>query len=174
MSTPFSMNPIPTRSGSMTVRPEAADGSDEAFLLHLFASHKLPEMAFMPMDDAGKQQLLRMQYRSMAATYHGQYTNARFEVVLLDGQPVGRLITDTDAERVYYVDIAILPHIQGSGVATALMNAVLEEARQRGIPGRVKVLSANVASLRLCEKVGMVVAGHQPPYVALEWRPPAA
>ncbi len=155
------------------MRPEAADGSDEPFLFHLFASHTLPGMAFMPLDATGKEQLLLMQYRSMSATYHGQYPNARFEIAALDGRPAGRLITDVNAERVYYVDIAMLPEIQGGGVATALMTAALDEPRRLGIPGRAKVLSGNFASLRLCEKVGFTVAAQEPPYVDLEWRPAA-
>lgn len=154
----------------MTVRPEADDGSDEPFLFNLFASQKLPDMALMPLDAAGKEQLLRMQYRSMSASYHGQFPQARFEIVQLNGLRAGRLITDVTAERVYYVDIAILPQCQGGGVATALMTAVLDEPRRLGVPGRVKVMAGNWASLRLCEKIGFTVAGQEPPYADLEWR----
>ncbi len=154
----------------MTVRPEADDGSDEPFLFNLFASQKLPDMALMPLDAAGKEQLLRMQYRSMSASYHRQFPQARFEIVQLNGLRAGRLITDVTAERVYYVDIAILPQCQGGGVATALMTAVLDEPRRLGVPGRVKVMASNFASLRLCEKIGFTVAGQEPPYADLEWR----
>lgn len=154
----------------MTVRPEADDGSDEPFLFNLFASQKLPDMALMPLDAAGKEQLLRMQYRSMSASYHRQFPQARFEIVQLNGLRAGRLITDVTAERVYYVDIAILPQCQGGGVATALMTAVLDEPRRLGVPGRVKVMAGNFASLRLCEKIGFTVAGQEPPYADLEWR----
>ncbi len=154
----------------MTVRPEADDGSDEPFLFNLFASQKLPDMALMPLDAAGKEQLLRMQYRSMSASYHRQFPQARFEIVQLNGLRAGRLITDVTAERVYYVDIAILPQCQGGGVATALMTAVLDEPRRLGVPGRVKVMAGNWASLRLCEKIGFTVAGQEPPYADLEWR----
>jgi GNAT superfamily N-acetyltransferase len=152
------------------MRPEAADGSDEAFLFYLFVASKLPEMALMPLDQAGKEQLLRMQYQSMSASYRSGFPAARFEIVELDGRPAGRLVTDVNAERVYYVDIALLPDVQGGGVATALMTAVLDEPRRLGIPGRVKVLGGNFASLRLCEKVGFTVVAQEPPFVDLEWR----
>ena len=169
----MSIDPIRTRAGWLTMRPEAADGADEAFLFSLFASTKLPEMALMPLDRAGKEQLLRLQYRSMGATYHATYPRARFDIVMLNEQPVGRLITDVTSDRVLYVDIALLPEVRGGGVATALMTAVLEEPRRLGLPGRVKVLGHNGASLRLCEKVGFTVVGQEPPFVELEWRPPA-
>ena len=55
--------------GGLTLRPEAEDGRDEAFLFALFASVKAPEMALMPIDDCARGYLLRMQYRSMTASY---------------------------------------------------------------------------------------------------------
>lgn len=153
------------------MRPEAE--ADTAFLFALFAATKAPELALMPMDAAGKQFLLDMQFRSMTATYRQQFPNARFEIVELDGSPIGRLVTDVQPDCVYYVDIALLPERQGGGLATALMNAVLAEPRRLGLPGRVKVMSGNIASLRLCQRLGMTVRGTEPPFVELEWHTPA-
>ena len=168
----MSSTAILCQAGSLVLRPEAANGADEPFLFALFTSTKAPEMALMPVGEAVKEHLLRMQYRSMTATYHHQYPTARFEIVMINGQDAGRLITDVNAERVYYVDIAIMPQLQGGGVATALMNAVLREPKRLGIPGRVKVMGSNAASLRLCQKVGFTVTAREPPYVDLEWRAP--
>lgn len=157
-----------TALGHLTVRPETQDDAD--FLFALFASTKAPEMALMPVHEAVKTHLLHMQFRSMTMTYRTQYPNARFEIVELDGTPIGRLITDVRADCVHYVDIALLPERRMGGLATALMEAVLEEPRRLGVPGRVRVMSGNVASLRLCEKLGMTVRGQTPPFVELEWR----
>jgi GNAT superfamily N-acetyltransferase len=149
------------------MRPETA--ADTPFLLALFAAAKAPDMALMPMDTAGKQFLLQMQFRSMTATYRQQYPDARFEIVELDGEAVGRLITDLQPDCVYYVDIAVLPQRQGGGLATALMTAVLQEPRRLGLPGRVKVMAGNIASLRLCQRLGMTKRREVPPFVELEW-----
>jgi len=153
------------------MRPETP--ADTNFLFSLFAAGKRDEIAMMPLDDAGRQFLLDMQFRSMTVTYRRQFPNARFEIVELDSIPVGRLVTDVQADCVYYVDIALLPQRQGGGIATALMNAVLEEPRRLGLPGRVKVLSTNIASQRLCRRIGMTLRQEIPPFVELEWRPPA-
>lgn len=160
-----------TQHGTLTMRPETE--ADAAFLFGLFASTKAPEMELMPMDEAGKQFLLQMQFRSMTATYRQNYPNARFDIVEIDGSPVGRLITDVQTDCVYYVDIVVTPERRGSGVATALMTAVLEEPRRLGLPGRVKVLSGNIASIRLCQRLGMTLRSEAPPFVELEWRPAA-
>jgi GNAT superfamily N-acetyltransferase len=162
-----SMN-LATPLGRLSMRPET--DADAAFLFHLFASTKAAEMALMPLDETGRMHLLDMQFRSMTATYRHSFPNARFDVVELDATPVGRLITDVRPDCVYYVDIALLPERQGAGIATALMNAVLEEPRRLGVPGRVQVLSSNTASLRLCQRIGMRLRSEAPPFVELEWR----
>ncbi len=84
--------------------------------------------------------LLHMQFRSMRATYAETYKAARFEIVELDAKPVGRIVTDVSHERVLFVDIALLPEVQRGGLATALMTALLDEPRRRGIPADVTVL----------------------------------
>jgi GNAT superfamily N-acetyltransferase len=160
---------VTTPHGTLTTRPQTA--ADAPFLFALFAAAKMPEMALMPMDAAGKQFLLQMQFRSMTATYRQQYPNARFEIVELDGQAVGRLVTDVQPDCVYYVDIAVIPERQRGGLATALMTAVLEEPRRLGLPGRVKVMAGNIASIRLCQRLGMTPRSEQAPFVELEWRP---
>jgi ribosomal protein S18 acetylase RimI-like enzyme len=112
-----------------------------------------------------------MQFRSMMLTYRNQFPNARYAILELNGKPIGRLITDVQPDTVYFPDIAVLPQTQRGGLATALMRVALEEARQLSLPGTVKVLSSNAASLRLCEKLGFFVASEEPPFLNLEWRP---
>jgi GNAT superfamily N-acetyltransferase len=155
----------------MTTRAEAGNAEDAAFLFALFASTKATDMALMPLDENAKKSLLEMQFRSMSATYRQQFPNARFEIIEIDGVPIGRLVTDVQADCVYYVDIALLPERRGGGIATTLMTAVLEEPRRLGVPGRVKVVATNTASRRLCERVGMTLRAEIPPFVELEWRP---
>lgn len=163
--------PLSTPHGTLTVRPERDDPADAAFLFALFASTRSADMAAMPLDVQARTFLLEMQFRSMTATYRQEFPDARFEIVELDGTPIGRLVTDVQPDCVYYVDIALLPQRRGGGIATALMNAALAEPRALGLPGRVKVLSTNTASLRLCRRIGMVPRAELPPFVALEWHP---
>ncbi len=155
--------------GALTFRPERDDEADRTFLYALFAATKAAEMAAMPVDAAAKDFLLRAQYRSMTATYRQDYPGARWEVVELGGEPVGRLITDVGDRCVTYVDIALLPQAQGRGLATRLMLRALEEPRRLGLPARVNVLAQNAASLRLCERLGFVRLEDAPPFVRLEW-----
>jgi GNAT superfamily N-acetyltransferase len=155
---------------ALTLRLAHDDEADGTFLYALFVATKAADTAAMPIDAAGKDFLLRAQYRSMTATYRQNFPNARWEVVELMGDPIGRLITDVGDRFVTYVDIALSPSAQGRGLATRLMTMALEEPRRLGLPARVNVLQGNAASLRLCERLGFVREGESPPFVRLEWR----
>ena len=98
----------PTES-LLTLRLARDNADDAAFLFALFAATRSAEMEVMPIDAKAKDFLLRAQYRSMTETYRREYPNARWEVVEIEGEPVGLLITDIGSACVTYVDIAILP-----------------------------------------------------------------
>jgi GNAT superfamily N-acetyltransferase len=158
----------PTK-GLLRLRPARDNEDDPAFFFALFAASRAPEMAPMSIDAKAKDFLLRAQHRSMTETYRREYPNARWEVIELEGEPVGRLVTDVGDACVTYVDIAILPQAQGRGLARRVMLQALEEPRRLGLPARVRLLMQNVTSLRLCEHPGFVPAAESPPFVHLEW-----
>ncbi len=160
---------IATPLGVLGVRAEA---SDEAFLFALHAAVCAEEFAAMPLDDAGRAMLLQTQFRAMRAGYQSEFPDARFEVVTLNDDPIGNVITDVTAERVLYVDIALLPQTRRLGLATTLMRALLEEPARLDVPGRVSVMEHNTASLALCRRLGFVPHATNPPFVMLEWRVP--
>jgi GNAT superfamily N-acetyltransferase len=155
---------------ALSLRPARDDEADRTFLYALFIETKAADMVAMPVDAAAKDVLLRMQYRSMTTTYRHEYPAARWEVVELAGEPVGLLVTDVGDRCITYVYIALTQQVQGRGLATRVMTRALEEARRLGLPARVNVLAQNGASLRLCDRIGFVKVGEQPPFVRLEWR----
>ena len=156
--------------GPLTFRRARDDEADRTFLYGLFVAARAADMAAMPIDAAAKDFLLRAQYRSMTATYRHDYPSARWEVVESMGEPIAYLVTDVGDRFVTYVDIALSPQAQGRGLATQLMTMALEEPRRLGLPAQVNVLERNVASLKLCERLGFVRADESPPFVRLEWR----
>ena len=127
-------------------------------------------MAAMPIDAKAKDFLLRAQHRSMTETYRRDYPNARWEVIELDGEPVGRLVTDVGNACVTYVDIAILPAGAGTraGAARHAAGSRGASAARPARPGqrahaqcRLVASSANVS--------GLCVPEESPPFVRLEW-----
>ncbi|MFI5020207.1 MAG: GNAT family N-acetyltransferase [Alphaproteobacteria bacterium] len=159
---------LASKQGTLTLRPERSE--DDEFLRELFVATQSSLLDHAPVDDAAKTALLDMQFRSQSASYRAGYPDARFDIVELDGRPIGRLIAAREADAVRFVDFALLPERRSAGLGTALIGALIEEAAAQGLAVRVDVLWHNEASLRLCRHLGFVQIGERPPHVALEWR----
>jgi RimJ/RimL family protein N-acetyltransferase len=167
MTAPFMLR---TARGQLWLRPECAD--DGAFLFALFRSHALAPLAAMPVDEATREALVRMQFASATATYRAQFAAARFDIIERDGAPIGRLITDPGGATACMVDYALVPECRGGGLGTAIIAAVLEQLAPQDRPMRVTVAATNQPSLRLCARLGFRRVDDAMPLLVLEWRPP--
>jgi ribosomal protein S18 acetylase RimI-like enzyme len=90
-----------------------------------------------------------------------------------DGFPVGQLAVDTRAERHRGVavlwSLAVLPHLQGLGIATRLMGEAEGVATTAGlVAAELAVNKANEVALRLYRRLGYGVVGER---VEGYWRP---
>jgi GNAT superfamily N-acetyltransferase len=159
---------LETTRGPFTLRPEGPDDAD--FLYELFCSHMAPNVAAMPVDDAMKESLLRMQFRSQTVSYRAQYPNARFDILERDGAPFGRLIVDEVNDVATFVDFALLPSERGAGLGTAVMLRLMDWVGERCAVARLSILYNNEASLRMTRRVGFVQVSETPPYCEMEWR----
>jgi ribosomal protein S18 acetylase RimI-like enzyme len=126
----------------------------------------------VPWSPAEKEAFLRMQFHAQSTWYREQYEGATFDVIVVDGEPAGRLYVRRGAEEIRIIDIALLPEHRGNGVGTSLLRDLLAEADASGKSTTIHVEKHNPA-LRLYERLGFAVAGDRGVYLFLE-RPPAA
>lgn len=121
-----------------------ATGTDEEFLRALFVSSR-------PFDASGLAAvpgLLEMQYAARERSYASAYPSTRDEIVLVDDEPVGRLLTASTATGQHVVDVALVPQHRGHGLGTALLSRLLDEG-----PVTLEVDVTNPAR-RLYERLG--------------------
>jgi ribosomal protein S18 acetylase RimI-like enzyme len=137
----------------------------------VYASTREEELAVVPWDDAQKDAFLRMQFDAQDAWWHENYPGASFDVIVVDGEPVGRLYVHRGPREIRIVDIALLPEHRGGGVGTRLLDGLLAEADATGKSVTIHVERMNPA-LRLYERLGFSVAEDKGVYLFLE-RPPA-
>jgi ribosomal protein S18 acetylase RimI-like enzyme len=161
---------IGTRHGTVGLRPAAGGPSEEAFSYLLFASNRAADMALMSVSQQDKEFLLQVQFRSMNETYRQSFPRARYDIIELDRWPIGRIISEVQPDCLYFIDFALLPQAQGLGIGTTVLAAALEEARQLGVPARLRSFSHNWAAQRLYDKLGFTVVAEDPPQLVLEWR----
>ncbi len=158
--------------GLLHLRPEHDD--DTAFRLTLFRDSRLPEFALLAQLGAEAfDQIVRLQFQAQTASYRTSFPQARFDIIELDGVPIGRIVVNRPGTVIHIVDQAVVPAWRNRGIGTAVMRALLEEAARDGLPVRLKVASSNDPSMRLYARLGFKIIEQAPFYLEMEWRAPS-
>ena len=152
------------------VELRAAGPQDAELLFRVYASTRAEELSVVPWDEAQKEAFLRAQFDAQDRWYREHYDRASFDVVLIGGEPGGRLYVHRGESEIRIVDIALLPEHRGGGVGTALLGDLLDEADAAGKSVTIHVERFNPA-LRLYERLGFAVAEDKGVYLLLEWLP---
>lgn len=146
------------------VRPE-----DEPFLLRIYASTRAEEMALVPWDEAQREAFLKMQFDAQQYHYQKHYPEASHDIILLRGEPVGRLYVAREEQIITILDITLLPEHRGAGIGTPLVKDLQSEAARAEKSLRIYVESFN-PSLRLFERLGFYGIGEEGIYILMQWR----
>ena len=144
--------------------------ADAPFLRKLYGSTRTEELSVLDWTGQQKEEFLDMQFNAQHKYYQSVYKNTEFLVVMLDGEPAGRLYLDRREDEIRIVDIALLPEYRNSGTGTSLLMDVLREGEEKQLPVRIHVENYNPA-LRLYHRLGFEIVGNTGVYHLLEWRP---
>jgi GNAT superfamily N-acetyltransferase len=150
-------------------RLRAATDADLPFLLRLYASTREEELAAVDWSSEQKEAFVRQQFEAQHAWYAEQYAPAgtSFDVVELDGEPVGRLYVARWPREVRIVDISLLPPWRGRGLGSRLLRELFAEADAAGKPVTIHVERFNPA-LRLYARLGFALREDKGVYLLLE------
>jgi ribosomal protein S18 acetylase RimI-like enzyme len=153
---------------TVELRPIAAE--DMEFLLRVYGSTRADELALVPdWSAAQKEAFVRMQFEAQHAWYQEHYGGAQFDVVLVDGEPAGRLYVHRRGSEIRLVDITLLPEFRGRGLGGRLLADLMAEAAAAGKPLTIHVEKYNPA-MRLYRRLGFTAIADRGPYDLMEWR----
>jgi GNAT superfamily N-acetyltransferase len=144
---------VSTGEPAVALRPSEAE--DHEFLSQLYASTRAEELAPVAWSNEQKQAFLAQQFDAQTTHYAAHFADASFDVVLVDGEPAGRMIVARRQDELKLIDIALLPQHRGRGLGTRLMASLLDEADERGVKITIYVERFNRA-LRLYGRLGFV------------------
>ena len=151
----------------LTRRPITAE--DEWFLRVLNDELVTEELGAAAWPEQVRTSILDIQYRARRQGFRSSAGRVLEDLVVLDGEPVGWMITARDEEAVLLVDIAILREFRGRGLGGELIRGLQGDARGAGLAVKLSVVRQNPA-LRLYERLGFVVAGGDELRWFMEWR----
>ena len=144
----------------------AATPEDESFLLEVYASTRSEELEGTGWSDEQKLAFIKMQFlvreRSQPA--------ADDRIILLNGQPIGRMLVDRGEAAILLRDIAVLTDYRNAGVGSRLIQDLMKEAASAEKPVKLHVLTLSPA-VRLYERLGFRKNGDDGAYLEMEWVP---
>jgi ribosomal protein S18 acetylase RimI-like enzyme len=162
-----------TRTLPAGVALRARVPADAELLLRVYTASRSDETA-LPTEwpDAQKDAFLRFQFRAQDTHYRTRYPRARYDVIVRDGEDIGRMYVEHTSYRVHILDIALLPAHRNQGIGRALVQAVLDDAARSGKLVSLHVELHNPARA-LYQRMGFRVAGTTGVYQLMHWIPPA-
>lgn len=151
-----------------SLRPVTDD--DREFLFLLYASTRAEEMEMVSWTEAEKEAFLRFQFDAQSKYYAEQYPEAKFDIIELRGEPVGRLYVARLEAEIRLIDIALVPEHRGRGLGGELMASILAQGTTSGLPVTIHVEFNNPA-MRLYQRLGFAKIEERGVYWLMEWRP---
>ena len=144
----------------LAIRP--TQPGDEQFLYQLAYQTMFEQLFASTWDAKIRDQLLDLQIRAKYGSYAAQYPRADHGVIMLDDEPVGRLIIDRAGEFYVLVDIAVAPKHRSAGIGTRVILGLCTEADLMQKKVRLQVSVTNPRAAALYKRLGFrVIEDHQ-------------
>ena len=163
--------PSLTTSDSVDVSLRPVTDTDQEFLIGVYASTRAAELAQVDWDESQKDAFIRWQYEMQKQEYDTRYPSARYEVILVDGVPAGRIWIGTDDTQIRLLDIGLLTEFQNRGVGTQLLRQLMDEATRTNKALRHMVFVLNENASRFYERLGFKTIEDVGGYLHMEWLP---
>lgn len=151
---------------SPVLRPSTE--ADHEFLVGLYGSTRDAELSQVQWEPGQREAFVLMQFTAQDTEYRRHNPQGAFDVVEVDGRPVGRLIVDRRPGDIRIVDISLVPEARGAGIGSELIGDLVEEARASGRIVSIHVEVHNRAA-ELYERLGFEVAEDLGVYRRMEW-----
>jgi ribosomal protein S18 acetylase RimI-like enzyme len=153
-----------------TLRP--VSGADEEFLYRLYEATHGQQFTVLPLAPAPLEALVRMQFNAQRSGYRQQYPASEDSLILIGGEPAGRLwLDDSSSVSSHVLDVAVLPEHQGRGLGGAVLRYVIERASRAGKAVTLQVARMNVRALEFYRRLGFTATGEDEVYLEMKHHP---
>lgn len=156
------------KAEEITFRPALEEDYD--FLVALYGSTREEELALTQWDTGQCEAFVRMQFGAQQGHYRAKRPAAREELILVDGEPAGRLYSDLSGDTDHLLDLCLLPAYRGRGIGSRVLAGILAAASAKGRRVTIYVESFN-RSLGFFESHGFTRTAENGMHYLLEWRP---
>ena len=156
------------QGGTLELRPVTKE--DEPFLVALYGSTREAELSQVEWQNGQREIFVRWQFDMQRREYDARFPDARYQLILIDEEPAGRIWVGEDEDEIRLLDIALLPQFQRRGAGTLLLRELMKEAESAGKFLRHMVFVLNDNAHRFYERLGFVVIEDVGAYKHMEYR----
>jgi ribosomal protein S18 acetylase RimI-like enzyme len=161
------VKPAPsTTAGTVVLRPVTLDDRD--FLVGVYGSTRDEELSLVDWADGHREAFIRMQFDAQDQQYRELNPVATFDVIMVGGQPAGRLYVERRPTDIRIIDISLLPDFRGAGVGGHLLAELIDEAAASKRSLSIHVELHNRAA-ELYTRMGFVAVAEHGVYRRMEW-----
>ena len=150
----------------LTLRP--ARNEDHEFLYRLFYLTQEEKLKLFYLSQEAKARLIGLIYSGFESHYQTLAPTADDRLILLDDEPIGRMIILQSRDELRLADLALLPQRRNRGIGTALIGELQTESVMTKRPLRLQAGTFDRV-LRLYQRLGFYKTDTSGPYLLLEW-----
>ncbi|WP_236980098.1 GNAT family N-acetyltransferase [Membranihabitans maritimus] len=103
---------------------EPITDNDLEFLEKVYRSTREEEISRAPWSEEDKAHFIHHQFLAQHTFYSEQFSDAKFDIIFVDGQKAGRLYIEEREDELRIIDIALLPAFRGQGWGTKLLEEI--------------------------------------------------
>ncbi len=146
-------------SPAIDFRPATPEDTEFARGVHTRAYHDVVVQQFGSWDEAKQSEF-----------FDDAWSHPGFEIINVDGEAAGYRCIEVQDEAVVIHELVVAPEFQNRGIGSRLLGQAQDHARALGLPLRLEVLKANLAS-ELYGRMEFQVAGETDTHLTMEWSP---
>lgn len=148
-------------------RPVQAD--DEPFLKSLFATTEYERLPLAKLEPSLVKKILRTEFNGHHQYFDQVDCEKSDALLLVNGQPVGRLIVLQNQDEIRLADLALMPEVRNRGLGTALIESLQVQARLSNRPLRLTVMKDSRAR-NFYRRMGFYKCDETETHLLLEWK----
>lgn len=163
--------PDENSAANLVVELRDVTPEDERLLFQIYASSRELELSFAGWDLEQQAAFLQHQFQAQRTHYAKYYPAATDQIILANGEAVGRLWIERRSGKLLILDLIVLTAWRRHGIGGEILRQLKEEAVRTDLPVQISVEMGN-PSLPYFQRLGFTVINENGPHFTLEWRPP--
>jgi ribosomal protein S18 acetylase RimI-like enzyme len=161
---------LPMTDAGHSISLRRVTQEDAPFLLTLYKSSRGEDLRGLGWEEVRVSEFLDMQYEAQQRFHANEYKKPVDQLILRNGEPVGRLMFEPREHEIRCVEVALLPQYRNGGIGAQLIRGLQEQAQQQKKPLRLQVIRFSRA-IALFERLGFQRISETGTHFQMEWMP---